>query len=52
MQVEEFLERLIASRLMIKLDARYLSLAVRTATVASHKTPTGIGSRTPDHVLL
>jgi ribosomal peptide maturation radical SAM protein 1 len=52
MQVEEFLERLIASRLMIKLDARYLSLAVRTATVASHKTPAGIGSRTPDHVLL
>jgi len=50
MPIEGLLERLVASRLMIKLDERYLSLAVPAASVVTENLQRP--SRPSEHVLL
>jgi ribosomal peptide maturation radical SAM protein 1 len=50
--LEEFLSRLIAGRLMIQLDGRYLSLAVRSPGSQTHDLPAGQRTATAELVVL
>jgi ribosomal peptide maturation radical SAM protein 1 len=50
--IEEFLNRLIAWRLMIQLDGRYLSLAVRSPGSQIHDSPVSQSKAHPELVML
>jgi hypothetical protein len=50
--IEEFLNRLIAWRLMIQLDGRYLSLAVRSPGSQIHDSPVSQSKAHPELVVL
>ncbi len=50
--LEQFLNRLIAWRLMIQLDGRYLSLAVRSPGSQTHPLPAGQRTRDTELVVL
>jgi ribosomal peptide maturation radical SAM protein 1 len=51
-EIEPFFERLINARLMVNLDSRYLSLAVRAGNVGTQKTPMATRPKPAEHVVL